>query len=639
MKFRTMQLVVLALFVGFSCFAQAPPGPEQQYHKRLFLLCKIWGHVKYYHPSVAEGKVDIDDVLLNILPDVAESDTDEAFNEVIRSMLEELGKVNDPGTEPFQVVDSLNNNGDLSWIDDDLLAGDVREVLYQIKDFHRARPSVYLDRAFPDGNLTFDNDAKYAQGDDFPDLHLRLLALFRYWNIIHYFFPYKDIMDNDWDELLQAYIPKFTAHASALDYHLGFRELSRNIDDSHAYFLSGVFFNWLGLAYPPFQVRQIEDKMVVTRVLENARDLKPGDIITSVGGQTIEVLREKYLPYAHGSNQESIDKEINTMIMSGPAGNVQLIVDDGEQVKTVTVERTNTHSQLLGEQLQGPAWRIRDIDGICTYAIVNMRMLETVDIPFLFEQLEDVDAVVFDIRNYPQGTLWTLVNYLFEGPIHIANFTVPSIEYPGAFYWKTEIIGQGTASPYQGEVAIVFDERTLSQAEYTVMGLEQFEGAVKVGSRTAAADGNVSYISLPGNIRAVFTGLGTFYPDYSPTQRVGIQPHIEVTPTINGIREGKDEVMLRALQELLPCQLPLAVEVSESTMTLFPNPASSVLNYQLQKSAPVQFKVIDMKGSSHLEGSLPNNKGTLDLSSLPEGAYLLELFTPSGKEAHRFVKE
>jgi C-terminal processing protease CtpA/Prc len=39
------------------------------------------------------------------------------------------------------------------------------------------------------------------------------------------------------------------------------------------------------------------------------------------------------------------------------------------------------------------------------------------------------------------------------------------------------------------------------------------------------------------------SGIGVFYPDKKPTQRVGIIPDIEAKPTIAGIRAGRDEVL------------------------------------------------------------------------------------------------
>ena len=49
----------------------------------------------------------------------------------------------------------------------------------------------------------------------------------------------------------------------------------------------------------------------------------------------------------------------------------------------------------------------------------------------------------------------------------------------------------------------------------------------------------------------MISGLGIFYPDRKPTQRVGILADVEVKPTIAGIRAGRDELMEEALRRIL----------------------------------------------------------------------------------------
>jgi len=66
------------------------------------------------------------------------------------------------------------------------------------------------------------------------------------------------------------------------------------------------------------------------------------------------------------------------------------------------------------------------------------------------------------------------------------------------------------------------------------------------GSTTAGADGNVSDIKLPGNISTMISGIGIYYPDGRETQRIGIVPDVEVKPTIDGIKNNKDEVLEKA---------------------------------------------------------------------------------------------
>ena len=44
-------------------------------------------------------------------------------------------------------------------------------------------------------------------------------------------------------------------------------------------------------------------------------------------------------------------------------------------------------------------------------------------------------------------------------------------------------------------------------------------------------------------MRAMITGIGTFYPDKRPTQQIGIIPDLVVLPTLAGFRAGRDEVL------------------------------------------------------------------------------------------------
>lgn len=54
----------------------------------------------------------------------------------------------------------------------------------------------------------------------------------------------------------------------------------------------------------------------------------------------------------------------------------------------------------------------------------------------------------------------------------------------------------------------------------------------------------------------MISGIGVFYPDRKPTQRIGIIPNREVKPTIAGIRAGRDEVLEAAIREIVGKDLP-----------------------------------------------------------------------------------
>ncbi|MTI29882.1 T9SS type A sorting domain-containing protein, partial [Xanthovirga aplysinae] len=565
------------------------------------------------------------------------------FNTALKNMINSAGEMTIGNGSLPDVPDSLNNNLDRNWINNTVFSTEISNILHDITEKFRPQESVYFGESWPGGPPEFEKDKLYHFGESYPVEEKRLLALFRYWNIINYFFPYKDIMDNDWDEVLMEFIPKIVEASDDTSYHLNFKEFTTHIDDSHSFFNSSTFWEWNGQAYPPFQLRFIENETVVTQVLEGKSSVKVGDVVKEIDGYDIYDLRDNLRRYAEGSNDVIIERSINSLISYGNFGSSIITVDDGTQIKTKGFERNYSNYSDLREA-DRTKWRVINGKNSCKVGVINMGLLENSDLQQMFIDLWDTDAIIFDIRNYPNGTLWNIVNYLFPDPIPIANFTTPDYSYPGRLFWHKEYIGSGTSFPYAGKVLILFDERTQSQAEYTVMGLEQFPDAIKVGSTTSGADGNIMKIYLPGKIIAYATFLGVFYPDYTPTQRVGIIPDVEVHPTILGIRDGEDEVLNTALK-IIDCEPSLITHIDEEEMNkniLFPNPVGNTLNYELTQKLngkDIIFLIRDTQGRNLQTITKNTYSGEIDLSKLNSGMYFVKIMTDNFNQSKIIIKK
>lgn len=613
-----LTLTSTLILMSFGIYAQVS---DSIYYNRLFYVCKAWGHVKYYHTETANGSVNWDDELLNSVSGIKNAPDNISFNDSLLLMLNNAGEMGIiSGTLP-NVPDSLNNNSDYSWIQNPIFSDSAKAILDTIKNRFRPQSNVYVDEAWPGGTPVFDVDDLYYSGSNYPDESKRILSLFRYWNTINYFFPYKYIMDQNWDTTLVEFIPQIIEAPDALSYNLIFKRLTTRINDSHAFFSSSTYWSWLGTSYPPFLARFIENEMVITKVLPQITEVNVGDIIKEIDGENIYNLRDSLREYAHGSNDVIIERELNHIIMQGVYGSFSITVDDGSNIHTESLSRNGSNYNQLNTNTS-PIWKDTTINGNCNFGIIDMGRLESNDISIMFSDLWNTDALIFDIRNYPNGTLWDIVNYLYPSSIHIANFTLPDITYPGRLSWYPVYIGSGTSNPYSGNLIILFDERTQSHAEYTCMGLEQFPGAIKIGSTTAAADGNVAGIYLPGNINTYATFLGTYYPDYTPTQRVGIIPDFEVHPTISGIRAEKDEVMEFALN----CDF---VEVEEvviaENIKLYPNPAINEIRYDFADENPSQIELFDIQGHKLRTINVNMPSGRIDISRLNKGTYFVKI--------------
>ena len=602
-----LNAAVLALFSSGPLYSQKDTG--EIYYERLFLTCKVWGFLKYLHSEVARGNRDWDMALIRTLEEVRSDGNDQEFNDSLTDMIDAAGEMAKPTVPLPEVPDSLKYNLDFKWLEDPMLSEVVRASLDTIRDRFRPQKNHYVGEQQGVGNPTFDKDDQFFEwrGNEYPDEDYRLLALFRYWNAINYFYPYKNIVDQDWDSTLIEFIPKIVNARDAVSYHLTFKELATRIDDSHSFVYSHIIQEQLmGDFYLPLNLKTIENETVVKDVFLNNQGIQAGDLIRSIDGMGISTLRDSLRKYAWGSNDAAINDVINSMILRGKKETVEMIVENPNGETHVTLSRDIPLTTYLGLIANtGAIWQVLDADsGRLNYGYVDMGRLEIAHIDSMFNDLWETDGIIFDLRCYPQMTMWHMIRYLFHGPIHVANILVPNIRYPGTFYWNSEPVGLGGFPiTYYNPVLILIDENTISQAEYTAMAFEQHPYAVKIGSQTAGADGNVSFIYLPGGLYARFTSLGVFYPDYTETQRIGIIPDIEVYPTITGIRDGRDEILEAALQyqpefddDGRPQNQP---EVPDAFLYQnYPNPFNSVtlIQFTMNQSAHVTVTILNTLG-------------------------------------------
>jgi hypothetical protein len=164
--------------------------------------------------------------------------------------------------------------------------------------------------------------------------------------------------------------------------------------------------------------------------------------------------------------------------------------------------------------------------------------------------LANTKGLIIDFRCYPSDFIvFSLGKFLMPKPTKFVKFSVGSMVNPGEFtFTQPLLVGENRIDYYKNKILIIVNEITQSSAEYHTMAFRVAPEAIVIGGTTAGADGNVSTIMLPGNIRTMISGIGVYYPDGTETQRVGIIPDIEMHPTIKGIRNGEDELMNKAIE-------------------------------------------------------------------------------------------
>jgi C-terminal processing protease CtpA/Prc len=542
-----MQKITLTLLILFfqSTFGYSKISETE----KLAATCKVWGFLKYYHPKVASGKINWDNQLLEKLPRIEKAQTKAAFSLILENWIDELGPIKEvaPIAVPKE-VELFDKNFDLSWFNNKLFSKKLSKKLKFIEDNR-----FQSDEEFGPDFDSFKNLKNYLRLD-YNKSDSRILMLFVYWNVIEYFFPYKYLMDQKWDNTLEKTLSLILDTKNEVEFLSVMKRMATKLNDGHVMF---HIYPRLGATYKesvyfPATGKIIDEKLVVTEILGDslaeAYNVKIGDVITKINDKTIKNYIDENRDLINASNEVSFLNKVVTPILTSDSENVKVefLTDGKSEIKEmIWFDYHDSHRNEYKKGAMKKKDKFKILDNNIGY--VNMGVIKPKNIPDMVEALKSTKAIVFDMRNYPRETYGEIANFLNPRENKFAIYTYPYLNYPGRYIWvEGTNCGTENKDNYKGKVILLLNEETYSQSEWTAMCFQTAGNTTIVGSQTAGTDGNVFEFEFK-QFHTGFSGIGVYYPDRKETQRIGIVPDIEVKPTIKGIQEGRDEVLERAL--------------------------------------------------------------------------------------------
>ncbi len=387
----------------------------------------------------------------------------------------------------------------------------------------------------------------------YPNRAQRLLALFRLWNVIEYFFPYKDLMDRPWNDVLVEFIPRVGEAHDETEYALVIAELATRIQDSHVTLQSPVLDRYFGTHRPGLRVDLVEAQTVVTEVAPELVEsgLRVGDILLSVDGEESGARRARLARYLSASTPGRLANKIDIQFLLGPKSRpVALEVRGADgSIRRATLPRT----------AEGPAPRARRRTGrVYTvlpegYGYVDLERLESEDVDAAFKTIRNTPGLILDMRGYPNAAFAFVDRLGRERPRPAAMWGTPKYDGASGTFsvdYSLDAPVAAAGPEYSGRLVVLADGSSQSAAEYVCMLIRASRKAIFVGTQTSGANGGVTRTILPGGIVVNFTGYSVRYADGGQFQRIGIIPDIEARLTLRGIREGRDELVERAVEVL-----------------------------------------------------------------------------------------
>jgi hypothetical protein len=389
---------------------------------------------------------------------------------------------------------------------------------------------------------------------DRPNIHDEritwLSAVIVSWNVLQHFYPYFDFVQVDWFQVLEEVLLSTLEAEDEATFIEGISRMAAQLRDGHARI--GLERSYREDYQPDLQLDWIEEQLVVIGAGNWAGiSLQPGDIIRSIDGIPAAQVIETAEALISGATPQWIRYRAAREVLRGSAGSsvtIEYLGADGV-VREVSLTRNLSPVELEMLRLESRPDLITEIETGIFY--VDLNLITERDLTRTLSRLEGASGIIFDMRGYPRT--FKPITHLIDHPVIFVHGYVPLVTYPDRLNMDFELSTwelEPDVPRLTANTVFLIDGRAYSAAESFLGIVEHYQLGELVGQTTAGTNGNVNQILLPGGYTLAWTGMKVLKHDGSQHHGVGIQPTEYVNQTIQGIREGRDEQLERALEIL-----------------------------------------------------------------------------------------
>lgn len=371
----------------------------------LVTLGKVWGFLKYHHPKVTSGERHWDYDLFRVLPAVLAARDREGANAALLHWTTSLGEI--ALCKPCAKLDEsdLYFRPDLNWIANGAQLGDaLSQSLRSVRDNRLPDRQFYVSLVADISNPSFNHELGY-ENLKFPDAGFQLLGLYRFWNIVEYWSPYRDLVGEAWDGVLAEFIPRIGLAKNSENYQRELMALLAKARDGHANLWSSLQARPpVGKCQIPVNVRFIESLPVISGLPAAEPDgvagLKLGDVISTLDGVPTPKLIEGWAPYYSTSNQAARLRDLGRYLTRGECGESIVGIRRGAENLKITAKRVplaiNDFSPGTHD-LPGPVFRMLSKD----VAYLKLSSVKDADAASYIQQAAGTKGLIIDIRQLP----------------------------------------------------------------------------------------------------------------------------------------------------------------------------------------------------------------------------------------------
>lgn len=374
-------------------------------------------------------------------------------------------------------------------------------------------------------------------------VEFRIGNLINAWNVFQHFYPYFDVVEVDWERVLEeSLIATFSSDGAS--HHEELKVLTAKLKDNHVnvYSAQTTFFA------PPIRWEWIENKLIITQVFEQNEGINIGDQVEEIDGESPEGYFEKVKSGISAASEGWMNHRAAIESLMGPENSTIKIKVNGE-IQEFTRD-SNFYQKDSERSISSPKYRFFGENNDIAYLNLDLIPMDTINL--LMPQLQKSKAIIADLRGYPKSN-HQFIQHLLDKPdkdnwMQVDQLIYPDRENRAGFTFQGWSLNP--LKPYLGDKKIIFitDGQAVSYAESYMGFIEGYNLATIIGQPTSGTNGNVNQFVLPGNYSISFTGMRVLKHDGSIFHGVGIIPDVFVEKTIEGVKAGKDEFLEEALK-------------------------------------------------------------------------------------------
>ncbi|WP_316569488.1 S41 family peptidase [Neobacillus sp. YIM B06451] len=556
--------------------------------KNLEVFARIYGYVRYFHPSDEAANIDWDEFAIYGVNRIKQAKNEEellrALNELFTPIAPTISlssqKVVNPNNSDkapknavlviwqhqrdFQSFDYSSeriyseNSNSIMLFDQSFKYGD-NTINKKIEKIHLSLPTILFSVSEQTIGSTKeskknlkkleDNIHQYLSDYDssYDNEDVRIANVIISWNTFQHFYPYFKEIPIDWVGQLPKSIQAMKNVKNEEGTYDVMRNMAAQLKDGHIGYIQNINPS-VALFKIPISVKHVERKLVVT--FSEVKEIQPGDVLLKLDGKDALKEFKNLMKQTSGTIQWKEQQAAFNLLASQDQPEAKLIVERDGQLITVDAPYNYQPTKFI-DYVYDRKKDFSEIEPGIYY--INFFSDDNQLDDNMISKLSEAKGIIVDIRGYPRGdTPKVFLSHLTDRKLDTARFLKLQPIFPDHSDKNGYENGSWSIEPKQpkikGKVVFLTDASAISYSE-TIMGIvEHYKLGEIVGEPTAGTNGNVVQMFLPGGMKFYWTGLKVVKHDGSQHHNVGISPTVPVKNTIKGLTEKRDEQLEMAIK-------------------------------------------------------------------------------------------